>query len=77
MIELRSLSYFVVACQHESLARAADQLGIALSTLSVSLKSLESELGLELFQRTNAGPSASRRAIEPADAFPRSCRAEG
>ena len=55
MIELRSLSYFVVACQHESLARAADQLGIALSTLSVSLKSLESELGLELFQRTNAG----------------------
>jgi LysR family nitrogen assimilation transcriptional regulator len=71
MIKLRSLSYFAVACQHESLARAADQLGIALSTLSVSLKSLESELGLELFQRTNVGlypTTAARwlvRAVTP------------
>jgi LysR family nitrogen assimilation transcriptional regulator len=55
MIELRSLAYFVVACQHASLARAADQLGIALSTLSVSLKALEDALGLELFRRTSAG----------------------
>jgi DNA-binding transcriptional LysR family regulator len=55
MVELRSLAYFVTACQHESLARAADQLGIALSTLSVSLKALEDELGLELFRRTSSG----------------------
>jgi LysR family transcriptional regulator, nitrogen assimilation regulatory protein len=71
MIELRGLSYFVVACQHESLARAADQLGIALSTLSVSLKALETELGLELFRRTSAGlypTTAARwlvRAVTP------------
>ncbi len=55
MIELRSLAYFTVACQHESLARAAEQIGIALSTLSASLKSLEKELGLELFQRLSSG----------------------
>jgi LysR family transcriptional regulator, nitrogen assimilation regulatory protein len=55
MIELRNLAYFVVACQHASLARAANQLGIALSTLSVSLKALEDALGLELFRRTSAG----------------------
>jgi DNA-binding transcriptional LysR family regulator len=55
MAEFRSLAYFVTACQHESLARAAEQLGIALSTLSVSLKALEDELGLELFRRTSAG----------------------
>ena len=55
MVELRSLAYFVTACQHESLARAAEQMGIALSTLSVSLKALEDELGLELFRRTSAG----------------------
>lgn len=55
MIELRSLAYFTVACQHESLARAAEQLGIALSTLSASLKSLERELGLDLFRRVNTG----------------------
>ena len=71
MIELRSLSYFVVACQHESLARAAEELGIALSTLSVSLKSLETELGLELFRRTSSGlypTTAARwlvRAVTP------------
>jgi LysR family nitrogen assimilation transcriptional regulator len=55
MIELRSLAYFTVACQHESLVRAAEQLGIALSTLSASLKSLERELGLDLFTRVNTG----------------------
>ena len=55
MVELRSLAYFVTACQHESLARAAEHLGIALSTLSVSLKALEDELGLELFRRTSPG----------------------
>jgi DNA-binding transcriptional LysR family regulator len=71
MIELRSLAYFVTACQHESLARAADQLSIALSTLSVSLKSLETELGLELFRRTSSGlypTTAARwlvRAVTP------------
>jgi DNA-binding transcriptional LysR family regulator len=71
MIELRSLAYFVTACQHESLARAADQLGIALSTLSVSLKSLETELGLELLRRTSSGlypTTAARwlvRAVTP------------
>ena len=55
MVELRSLAYFVTACQHQSLARAAEHLGIALSTLSVSLKGLEDELGLELFRRTSSG----------------------
>jgi len=55
VIELRSLAYFTVACQHESLARAALQLGIALSTLSASLKSLERELGLDLFRRVSTG----------------------
>jgi DNA-binding transcriptional LysR family regulator len=63
MIELRSLAYFVVACQHDSLARAAEQLGIALSTLSVSLKSLEGDVGLDLFDRSNSGlhPTSAAR----------------
>ncbi len=55
MIELRSLEYFTVACQHESLARSAAQLGIALSTLSASLKALEHGLGLNLFRRVSSG----------------------
>jgi LysR family transcriptional regulator, nitrogen assimilation regulatory protein len=71
MIELRSLAYFVVACRCETLARAANELGIALSTLSAALKSLEADLGLSLFGRINAGlyPTAGARwlmrAAEP------------
>ncbi|MEP6885205.1 MAG: LysR family transcriptional regulator [Gammaproteobacteria bacterium] len=80
MIEIRSLAYFTVACQHESLARSAAQLGIALSTLSASLKSLEHELGLDLFRRVSSGlcPTAAAswllRATAPvlqAEAFVR------
>jgi DNA-binding transcriptional LysR family regulator len=63
MIELRSLAYFVVACRCETLARAASELGIALSTLSAALKSLEADLGLSLFARINSGlyPTAGAR----------------
>jgi LysR family transcriptional regulator, nitrogen assimilation regulatory protein len=63
MIELRSLAYFVVACRCDTLARAASELGIATSTLSASLKSLEADLGLNLFGRINSGlyPTAGAR----------------
>jgi len=63
MIELRTLGYFVTACRCETLARAAKELGIALSTLSATLKSLEEELGLPLFRRVNYGlyPTAGAR----------------
>jgi LysR family transcriptional regulator, nitrogen assimilation regulatory protein len=63
MIELRSLAYFVVACRCDTLARAASELGIATSTLSAALKSLEADLGLSLFGRINSGlyPSAGAR----------------
>jgi DNA-binding transcriptional LysR family regulator len=63
MIELRSLAYFVVACRCDTLARAASELGIATSTLSAALKSLEADLGLSLFGRIGSGlyPSAGAR----------------
>ena len=63
MIELRSLAYFVVACRCDTLARAASELGIATSTLSAALKSLEADLGLSLFGRINSGlyPTAGAR----------------
>ena len=55
MIELRRLHAFVVTCRHISLARAAAELGVAVSTLSASLKSLERELGAALFRRSRSG----------------------
>jgi hypothetical protein len=55
MIELRHLSHLLVACQHDNLTRAADDLHLAASTLSASLKALETELGYSLFNRSGAG----------------------
>jgi DNA-binding transcriptional LysR family regulator len=53
MVELRTLAYFVTACRSLSLALAADDLGIAVSTLSATLKALERDVGLSLFRRIN------------------------
>jgi DNA-binding transcriptional LysR family regulator len=63
MVELRALAYFVTACRFDRLARAAATLGIAPSTLSTTLKTLEEELGLALFRRIDAGlyPTADAR----------------
>jgi LysR family transcriptional regulator, nitrogen assimilation regulatory protein len=65
MIELRTLAYFVTACRCETLGRAAKAHGIALSTLSTSLKALEKEVGAILFRRIKAGlyPTAQARGL--------------
>jgi LysR family nitrogen assimilation transcriptional regulator len=55
MLDFKSLNYFVVACEHESLGAAARELGIAPSTISASLKSLEAALGVPLFRKQGAG----------------------
>jgi DNA-binding transcriptional LysR family regulator len=51
MIELRTLAYFVTACRSSSFAKAADDLDIAVSTLSTTMKALERDIGLSLFRR--------------------------
>jgi DNA-binding transcriptional LysR family regulator len=63
MLEFRNLSHLLVACEHENLTVAAEDLGIAPSTLSASLKSLETEFGLPLFKRLSGGlyPRSSAR----------------
>jgi LysR family transcriptional regulator, nitrogen assimilation regulatory protein len=50
-MELRQLGYFVVACQNPNLIAAATELGIAQSTLSAGLQSLEDQIGLPLFRQ--------------------------
>ena len=70
MIELRTLAYFITACRCETLACAARAHGIALSTLSTALKSLEEEVGAPLFRRINAGlypTSQARRLLHAAE----------
>lgn len=60
MIDLRALSYLLVACEHENLGIASQELGIAPSTLSASLKSLEQSFGVSLFRKQGSGLSPRR-----------------
>ena len=57
MIEFRPLGYFLTACEHENLGLAAEELGIAPSTLSASLKTLEREFGVSLLRKRGSGVS--------------------
>jgi LysR family transcriptional regulator, nitrogen assimilation regulatory protein len=63
MIDLRHLSHLITACECENLTRASEDLKIAPSTLSASLKALETELGFPLFKRFGSGlyPRSSAR----------------
>ena len=70
-MELRGLAYFVTACRSPSLAEGASRLGVAVSTLSAALKSVEGDSDVVLFHRRNNAlyPNAAAvgliRASEP------------
>jgi LysR family nitrogen assimilation transcriptional regulator len=65
MVELRTLAYFITACRSGSFALAANDLGIAVSTLSTTMKTLGEDLGLTLFRRINNNlyPTAAARGL--------------
>lgn len=51
-IQLTELTAFVAVAQHRSFTRAAAQVGIALPTMSQTIRGLEEQLGVRLFNRT-------------------------
>ena len=51
-IQLAELTAFVAVAEHRSFTRAAAQVGIALPTMSQTIRSLEERLGVRLFNRT-------------------------
>lgn len=61
MIEIRLLEHAVALAEHGSFALAAQAVGLSQSALSRSIQTLETQLGVPLFDR-------SHRRIEPTDA---------
>ena len=51
-MELRQLNHFVAVAEEQSFTNAARRLSYVQSALSVSIQSLERELGVRLFERT-------------------------
>lgn len=54
-MENRQMRYFLEICRQMSFSKAAKSLYISQQALSKSIKNLEVELGVPLFDRTNAG----------------------
>jgi DNA-binding transcriptional LysR family regulator len=52
VVELRQLNHFVAVAEEQSFTNAARRLSYVQSALSVSIQSLERELGVRLFART-------------------------
>jgi len=51
-IQLAELTAFVAVAEHRSFTKAAAQVGIALPTMSQTIRSLEERLGMRMFNRT-------------------------
>ena len=55
MIKTESLLYLTKVAQYSSISAAADEINITPSAITHSLKQLENELGLPLYERTSKG----------------------
>ncbi len=64
---LQQLTYFLATAEHGSFSRAARELYLAQPSLSEQVRSLEAELGVELFARVGRGVvlTEAGRAFRP------------
>ncbi len=54
-MNILQMQYFLVLASHENLSMAASELQLSPSALSKSIKRLEDDLGVKLFDRSNSG----------------------
>lgn len=52
---LQQMVYFVSACRHGNISRAAEEFAVSQPTVSTAIKNLENEFGLCLIKRCRAG----------------------
>ncbi|MBY6141078.1 LysR family transcriptional regulator [Leisingera daeponensis] len=66
-ITLRQLEIFLAAVEHRSFAKAARQLGLTASAVSMQMQNLGSELGVPLFEKDGRSirPTAIATAVLP------------
>jgi LysR family transcriptional regulator, carnitine catabolism transcriptional activator len=66
-MELRQLEYVLAVIDHGGFTRAAEAVHVAQPTLSQGIRTLEQELGVELFDRVGRGVrlSSAGQAFEP------------
>ncbi|MDK2824155.1 MAG: hypothetical protein PWQ67_475 [Clostridia bacterium] len=50
-MELRQLEYFIAVSKYQNFTRAAESLHVAQPSITTSIKKLEDELGIKLFER--------------------------
>ena len=52
-MQIRQLEYFLAVCEHLNFTKAARQFYISQTAVSLQIQTLEEELGVRLFNRTN------------------------
>lgn len=63
-LDLRSLRYFVAVVEAESITRATKSLYIAQPALTAQIKHLESDLGVQLLDRSHAGVKPTAAGLQ-------------
>ena len=64
-MQIERLNYFVEVARVQSINSASESLHISQQALSQSMHSLEKELGVTLFKRSNKGIQLTEKREEP------------